>query len=143
MPVNAAGALQHVLVNHCCCFGECCDSLGKWGNQATRTSLSSTLQRLFYEFNARRSFPRGGFYYEPPVVDGPFVYNGFVSWYLFLFHLLCSPLVSRPPRIITTKSYIGFVMYYACGAYFTVSIPNHSSLSLTDILVLCTITRYT
>jgi hypothetical protein len=34
-------------------------------------------------------------------------------------------------------------MYYACGAYFTLSILDHPSLSITDILMLCTITRYT
>jgi hypothetical protein len=79
MLVDAAGALQQGIgtVNHCCCFGECAMTI--WGP-------GHPLQRLFANLTPDGVFRAAWFCYELPVVDGPLVYNGFLSWYAFFFY---------------------------------------------------------
>ena len=122
MLVDAAGTLQQGSGKPLLLLRSLRVCNGHMGQPTRSGQLAQpSISAPFYEFNARATdgvSRVAGFAMNLRVVDGPLVYNGFVSWpsFLFLFHLLCSPLVSWSPRIITTKSYIGFVMYYACGA---------------------------
>jgi hypothetical protein len=84
---------------------------------AKRASLLSAVH--IYEFNARRSFVSGGFCYELPVVDGPFVYNGFVSWPFYYISFVRYWYLDLPlSQDYNNEVLHRFVMYcvtYACG----------------------------
>jgi hypothetical protein len=98
MPVSAAGALQQGIGKPPLLLRRvlCCDSLGQPGRRLSAPFLP------IYSVTPDGVFRVAGFAVSP-VVDVRLLYNGFVSSYaffLFLFHLSCSPLESRSLRVI-------------------------------------------
>ena len=75
MVVDAAGALQQSIGRPLVV-----SESAQWPYGATNQIRRHPLQRLFTNSTPDGVLSSGGFCYELPVVDGPFVYNGFVSW---------------------------------------------------------------